>query len=146
MNIIKGSSEIRKGRQSIVNGAYHAVFNTRNRQSIFSDFELAHTMRLCLKASDAQCHSETLAYCIMPDHIHWLFILKQHSLSAVIARTKSDFSRKTQSKIWQDSFYDHAIRSDEALIEVARYIVANPLRAGLVKNVSEYPHWDTIWL
>jgi len=29
---------------------------------------------------------------------------------------------------------------------VARYIVANPLRAGLVESVRDYPHWDAIWL
>jgi putative transposase len=29
---------------------------------------------------------------------------------------------------------------------VARYIVANPLRAGLVNRVEDYSHWDSIWL
>ena len=36
--------------------------------------------------------------------------------------------------------------SDEDLVAVARYIVANPVRAGLVKNVRDYPHWDAVWL
>jgi hypothetical protein len=29
---------------------------------------------------------------------------------------------------------------------VARYIVANPLRAGLVEGIGNYPHWDCIWM
>ncbi|MFV3290267.1 transposase, partial [Pseudomonas sp. NY11955] len=29
---------------------------------------------------------------------------------------------------------------------VARYIVANPIRAGLVSRVGDYPHWDAVWL
>jgi hypothetical protein len=29
---------------------------------------------------------------------------------------------------------------------LARYIVANPLRAGLVEHLGDYPHWDAVWL
>ena len=43
--------------------------------------------------------------------------------------------------LWQRDFDDHAVRNDEALVEIARYIVANPLRANLVDNVADYPHW-----
>jgi putative transposase len=48
--------------------------------------------------------------------------------------------------IWQDGYHDHALRREENIREVARYIVANPLRAGLVKSVRQYPHWDAKWL
>jgi REP element-mobilizing transposase RayT len=46
----------------------------------------------------------------------------------------------------QRAFYDHALRQDEDVQGVARYIVANPLRAGLVENIGDYPLWDAIWL
>ena len=46
----------------------------------------------------------------------------------------------------QRDFYDHAVRNDEALFEIARYIVANPLRAKLVDSVADYPHWYARWL
>ncbi|MBB5859537.1 hypothetical protein GGR69_001194 [Xanthomonas arboricola] len=29
---------------------------------------------------------------------------------------------------------------------MARYLIANPLRAGLVARVGDYPFWDAIWL
>ncbi|MFP3408382.1 transposase, partial [Pseudomonas sp. SIMBA_065] len=48
--------------------------------------------------------------------------------------------------IWQPGYQDHALRREERLVHVARYIVANPLRAGLVKSVRDYPHWDAVWL
>jgi hypothetical protein len=48
--------------------------------------------------------------------------------------------------VWQKGFYDRALRSDEDVAAVARYIVANPLRAGLVDSVREYPFWDAIWV
>ena len=82
----------------------------------------------------------------MPDHVHWLFVLTESTLSRTVARVKADFSREFKVKVWQDGFHDHAIRSDESLINVARYIVANPLRAGIVDKVADYPHWDSIWL
>jgi hypothetical protein len=32
------------------------------------------------------------------------------------------------------------------LRDIARYIIANPLRAGLAESIGDYPHWDAIWL
>jgi hypothetical protein len=37
-------------------------------------------------------------------------------------------------------FYDHALRSTEGILPAVRYIVANPVRAGLVTNVADYPY------
>ena len=47
---------------------------------------------------------------------------------------------------WQDGFHDHALRKEDDLIDVARYIVANPVRAGLVRKVGDYSLWDAKWL
>ena len=38
------------------------------------------------------------------------------------------------------------LRKEEDILEIARYIVANPLRAGLVKKLNDYPLWDAIWV
>jgi REP element-mobilizing transposase RayT len=81
----------------------------------------------------------------MPDHIHWLMIVKKADLSKTVKRIKSISSRYTAELQWSDGFYDHMIRSDENLRTVARYIVANPVRAGLVRSVGGY-YWDAIWL
>ncbi len=40
---------------------------------------------------------------------------------------------------WQRSFYDHALRTDEDLVHTARYVLANPVRAGLVHDFRDYP-------
>jgi hypothetical protein len=48
--------------------------------------------------------------------------------------------------VWQTSFHDHALRREEDVLSVARFVVANPLRAGLVKSLRDYPHWDAVWL
>lgn len=41
--------------------------------------------------------------------------------------------------LWQRSFYDHALRREETLSDVARYIWHNPVRAGLVMRARDYP-------
>lgn len=47
---------------------------------------------------------------------------------------------------WQPGFHDRALRRDEQVRRVARYIIAIPIRAGLVRRVSDYSHWDCVRL
>ena len=96
---------------------------------------------------------ETICFVLMPDHLHWIFQLRsQQNLSAVIKLYKSKVSmsiRKRKGRkvvVWQSNFYDHQIRDENDLIHQARYLVANPLRAKLVKHVGDYPFWNCIWL
>lgn len=48
--------------------------------------------------------------------------------------------------LWQRGYFDRAIRTTEPLIGIARYIVLNPVRAGIVPDIRLYPHWDAVWL
>jgi len=43
-------------------------------------------------------------------------------------------------------FYGHAIRTEEDLIKISRYIFANSLRNGLVDKIESYSLWDSIYL
>jgi hypothetical protein len=63
----------------------------------------------------------------------------------VVAR-RTNAALQRRGPLWDVGFHDHALRSDESVIHAARYIVANPVRAGLVKRVGDYPFWDAIWL
>jgi putative transposase len=89
----------------------------------------------------------------MPDHAHWLIRLNaQASLSPCIARMKAVRARavnrltNSSAPLWQKGYYDHCLRSDESVEQVANYIVANPLRAGLVDSLGDYPFWNAAWL
>jgi REP element-mobilizing transposase RayT len=53
---------------------------------------------------------------------------------------------RSSNPVWQRGFHDHALRRDEDIVRVARYIVANPLRAGLVSRIGDYPLWDSVWV
>lgn len=146
MNKNKGYQSLRKGRYSESGFVYHVTIATKNRRRVFQDFYSARMFIQIIRSDDICRLSDTLAFVVMPDHIHWLFSLKEGVLSSFVQRAKSFFTKAYGEAIWQDGFYDHAIRSDESLINVARYIVANPIRAGLVKSVRDYPHWDSVWL
>lgn len=145
--MIKHQKDLRKGRYSQQSQIYHITFTTINRTPTFNDFAKAHTLINIFKQSDQLQHTATLAFVIMPDHIHWLMQLTgSQSLSNVIKVIKSKASVQLGKPIWQSGYYDHALRKDEDIQTIARYIVANPIRAGLVNKVGDYPHWDAIWL
>ena len=138
---------LRKGRHSSPNQIYHISFATKNRTPIFNNFYLTRKVINIINISDSLDYTTTLAFVIMPDHIHWLIQLKnQATLQQVIRSMKSQTSKAVGKPIWQAGYYDHAIRQDEDIVNIARYIIANPIRAGLVKRVGDYPHWDAVWL
>jgi REP element-mobilizing transposase RayT len=94
-----------------------------------------------------------LAWVLMPDHVHWLVqVGKEGNLSRVVNRLKSASGCQvhrligTRGPLWQQGFHDHALRAQEDVRRVARYVLANPLRAGLVQRMGEYPYWNAIWV
>jgi putative transposase len=51
-----------------------------------------------------------------------------------------NYSRNHQhAKLWQPGYHERVLRHDEATIAVVRYILANPVRAGLAPDTSSYP-------
>jgi REP element-mobilizing transposase RayT len=138
---------LRIGRYSQKNQIYHITFTTINRTPIFKDLAKARTLINILKQTDQLQHTGTLAFVVMPDHIHWLMqLVGSQSLQNVIKVVKSKVSIQIGKPIWQAGYYDHAIRKEEDIQNIARYIVANPIRAGLVTKMGDYSHWDAVWL
>jgi REP element-mobilizing transposase RayT len=139
--------DLRKGRTSLPGQVYHITTITLDRRLVFSDFRSARVLINALRAAQARGEATTLAFVVMPDHLHWLLQLEADaSLPAVVGAVKSVTSHGLGARIWQGGFHDHALRQEEDLAKLARYIVANPLRAGLVQRVGDYPHWDAVWL
>ncbi len=148
-----GHAALRNGRASICNTAYLITTTTQNREPLFSHFPAACSAARCFEDAALLRESRMLAWVLMPDHAHWLLQLGEaDNLGDVIGRLKSASSRhtnRTQNRmgsLWSKAFYDHALREEDDLQAVARYIVANPLRAGLVKRIGDYPFWNAIWL
>ena len=147
------SRALRQGRISQHGGIYLVTTTTHERRPFFEDFMLGRILVGEMNALH-QCNMvDSLAFVIMPDHLHWLFRLRgDQGLSETVRRLKGRSARGINLKlgrigaVWQTGFHDHALRKHEDIRGVARYIVANPLRAGLVEQIGDYPLWDAAWL
>jgi REP element-mobilizing transposase RayT len=141
------SHRFRSGRHSQAGQVYLLTMVTLNRQAVFTEFQAARSLIRTLQAEERLNRASTWAYVLMPDHLHWLMQLgEQVDLGRCVQGVKSMVSRQLGKTVWQSGFHDRAMRKEEDLQALARYIVANPLRAGLVNRVGDYPHWDAMWL
>lgn len=145
-------STLRKGRYDESNRIYLLTTVTEDRRPIFQDLTIARSCIQGLRYQDEAGRTATLAFVLMPDHLHWLMELKNGTLAGVMRSLKSYTARQinrqqgTVGEVWQHGYHDHSLRAEEDIRSVARYVVANPVRAGLVKSVWNYPHWDAVWV
>jgi REP element-mobilizing transposase RayT len=89
------------------------------------------------------------AWCVMPDHVH-LIMRDRDVIECVrilkgrltVAARRLDPSRR----LWQRGFHDHALRQEEHVLVASRYVLTNPVRAGMVGTAAEYA-WSgsAIW-
>jgi putative transposase len=85
-------------------------------------------------------------YCIMPNHVHLVFDLlsKEKNVGNILGSIKK-YSARRANKIlhrfghfWQTESYDRLVRDDTELYFILRYVLLNPVNAGLVKNWKDW--------
>ena len=93
-----------------------------------------------------------LAYCFMPDHLHMLVegVTPSSDLQrfARLAKQHSgfDYAARHGGRLWQEGYHEHILRTNENARAFARYILANPVRAGLAATPGEFPHLGSdVW-
>ena len=113
-------------------------------------------LRMAYRNAARRRRFETIAICILPDHIHalwklpeddadfsrrWSFIKSGFSrdLQPALARSPSKLAKRDKG-IWQRRYWEHIIRDDDDLARHIDYIHFNPVRHGLVPRVSAWPH------
>jgi putative transposase len=149
----RGHRALRRGRVSLPGQVYHVTTTARGRQPWFADFHVGCEAVRAFRHQAAQAEARLLAWVLMPDHAHWLIEPGDRvPLEMVVSRMKAATGVQANrmlaraGPLWDPAFHDRALRSEDDLRAVARYIVANPLRAGLVERIGDYPFWDCIWL
>jgi REP element-mobilizing transposase RayT len=146
------SHRLRFGRHSETGRAYLITAVIHDRQPIFSDWRVGRLLVAEMRRAHDSGLVNSIAWVVMPDHFHWLMQLQDDNLGNVIGATKARCAQavnKTTGRsgsLWQTGYHDRTIRDGEELMPFARYIVANPLRAGLVDKIGDYPLWDVCWL
>jgi putative transposase len=124
---------------------YFLTFCTLNRRPLFLTSDSVDAVRTQFLRAEHDAGFAVLSYCFMPDHVHLLVEGQSDDSDCrrFISRAKqlSGFHYKKQfgEALWQRYGYERALRSDEATLSVARYILENPVRAGLVDRVEDYP-------
>jgi putative transposase len=122
---------------------YFLTFCTFNRHRPFTDAAAVHLVRgQFLRAADRYLFA--LAYCFMPDHVRILVegTREDSHLRGFQSAAKqcSGFHDKAQfgRPLWQRYGFERVLRSEEPTVDVVRYVLANPVRAGLARRVDEY--------
>jgi putative transposase len=85
-----------------------------------------------------------LAYCVMPDHVHLLVegMTESSDLRRFVKlakqRSGAQYALKHSCALWQEGYHDRVLRTEDDTRVIARYILANPVRAGLVEYPKDY--------
>lgn len=98
--------------------------------------------------------SQLLCWVLMPDHLHVMVALgTTESLPRLLQRVKAVTAHavnrelgRSNGTVWMPGYHDRALRRQDDMRVIARYLIANPLRAGLATSVCAYPYWDAAWL
>ena len=131
---------------------YSLTFCTHDRQQLFTD-ATAVDISLSRVLQSAAAHAFAVAaYCFMPDHLHLLVEGCDENAHLVAfardvkQRIGYSHPQKSTVRIWQNGLYDRVLRDDEATLTVAKYILENPVRAGLAREPRDYPFsGSAIW-
>lgn len=86
------------------------------------------------------------AYCLMPDHLHllWLGTRANANQRNAMAFLRTYLEPALHGPKFQHQAYDHVLREEErrwdAFVETCGYVLANPVRAGLVAQPETWPY------
>jgi len=89
-----------------------------------------------------------ICYSIMPNHVHLVFELlnENKGISKIMQSIKRISARnanqelKRSGKFWQDESFDRLIRDDKELFNTIKYVLLNPVSAGLVDDWGKWCH------
>jgi putative transposase len=124
---------------------YFVTVVTEKHREHFRDLELAKRIRDKLIALSAKLEFSLHAYCVMPDHIH--FLTEGLSDTANFLKlvdifkqtTAYEFAKMHGEQLWQKRYYDHILRRSELVEDAAAYIWWNPVRKNLCADPKAYP-------
>jgi putative transposase len=128
--------------------SYHVWARGNGRMAVYSDDrDRRYFLGLLSEAFDL-CEVDCHAYCEMDTHYHVVITTRQANLSRAIKRVNGLYAQwwnhrhKHVGHLFQGRFGAQMVQDDPYLLTVCRYVVLNPVRAGLVRHPSEWP-WSS---
>jgi putative transposase len=129
---------------------YFLTFCTFERRHHFTNAENVDLVRDHFSQQSARHRFSIPAYCFMPDHVHVLAEGTDNDadLKQFVKDAKQYsgfyFTQRRNERLWQRYGYERVLRGEEGTWDVARYIITNPVRSGLVTNLDDYAFWGSL--
>jgi putative transposase len=125
---------------------HHVTQRGVRRMQVFFREEDYGWYRRCLRAKAELYGVSIWAYCLMPNHVHLVAVPSdEHGLARALAETHCAYARRVnegcgwRGHLWQERFWSCPL--DEPYLQaVTRYVLRNPVRAGLVPAAVAWPH------
>ena len=124
---------------------YFLTICTFERRRHFTDTSVVTSVHDQILRTAMEFEFAILAYCFMPDHLHLLAegTTENSRLEpfAALAKQRAAFATRTLlgARLWQKGYFERVLRGEDDTFTVARYVVQNPVRAGLARSPDEYP-------
>ena len=128
---------------------YFLTMCTNQRARYFVEGQLIALVSEQFQRASREQAFAVIAYCFMPDHVHLLIAGERDDADlkrfTKYAKQYSGFyfRQRTGLALWQRYCYERVLRNAEATPVVARYTIANPVRAGIVQSPADYPFWGS---
>lgn len=132
-------------RLLIAGGHYHVIARGVAGAPIVIDDEDRRAFVALLRLTGERHRWRTHAFCLMTTHVHLVVETPRPDLSRGMQRLLSlhaqEFNRRWQrfGHLFADRFTSHVIDDDAYLEEVCRYVLDNPVTAGIVRSAIDWP-------
>lgn len=135
-------------RVQVEGGIYHLISVGVRKLPVFTDERDREYFLGLLDLTVERYGWELHTYCLLSNHFHLLATTPQANVSAGMQYLNScyaqwfDWRHDFEGHVFERRFWSTLIRSDAQLFETARYIVLNPVRAGLCATAADWP-WSS---
>ncbi len=129
-------------------GIYHVTTRGNNREQVVSDDRDRALLLAAINQATRRYGWIVLAYCLMTNHFHLVVQVPLCGLSEGMRLLNGGFARRMNARhgrvghLFQNRFFANQIKRDAHLLEACRYVVLNPVRAGLCERPEEWP-WSS---
>ena len=137
----------RLARNISQSGVYHILFRGVNQQNIFEEASDFEKLKETIAIVKQDLHFEIYAYCFMSNHVH--IVLKEKTLgdiSLIMKRILTKYARWYNIKygrigaLISNRYKSVPVEIDEYFLHLIRYVHQNPIKAGIIDKIENYPY------
>ena len=135
-------------RNQYPNAFYHVTSRGNERKAVFKTDKDRQRFLVYLQSAHERYGAIVHVYCLMGNHYHLLLETTRSNLSQILHHVNGAYTtyfnvkRKRSGHLFQGRYRAILVEKDAYCQELSRYIHLNPLRAGMVKDLREYP-WSS---